>query len=94
MISDNSAPDNAKVIAHPALKPRRVSPSSDSISFKYPFKRASAAVEVNGASSMPPPEKQLDETDNPSLNQSIVAEPLPYNVLFPEHDRSSLVGFV
>ena len=28
MISDNSTPDNARVIAHPDLKPCKVSPSS------------------------------------------------------------------
>ena len=59
-------------------KAMRVSPSSDPISLRYPFKRALAAVELNGA----------------SLHRSLVSEPLPYNVLFPEQDRSLFVGFV
>ena len=35
----------------------------------------------------------MDETDNASLNQSLVAEPLPYNVLFPEQDLRLWVSF-
>ena len=54
MISDNSTPDNARVIAHPDLKPCKVSPSSASISFRYTLRLASAAEELNGASITPP----------------------------------------
>ena len=49
MISDNSTPDNARVMAHPDLKPCKISPSSAPISVRYTLRRASAAEELNGA---------------------------------------------